>query len=207
METPYLETLNQKPEHPVLEDIRSLASNLKIPIIQKDGMQLITQLLLISGARTVLELGGAIGYFAIFSTLNANVRVTSVEVDPRLMETAAQFAQTAEVASRIDFINADALKLEASAFREYDLLFIDAAKSQYQKFFTMYSGSVRKGGIIVSDNLLFRGHVEHPETIISRNRRQLVNKIRQYNTWLKEQPGFLTYFYEIGDGIAISIKE
>ena len=207
MESPYLEILNQKPEHPVLEEIRSLASALKIPIIQKDGLQLIRQFLLASGARKVLELGSAIGYFAIFTALYANVDVTSVEVDPQLLAAAAKFAKKAGVGNKIDFMNADALSLDAGIFRDYDLLFIDAAKSQYQKYFTMYSGSVRTGGIIVSDNLLFRGHVEHPETIISRNRRQLVNKIRQYNTWLKEQPGFLTYFYEIGDGIAISIKE
>lgn len=203
----YLNELNIKQDSPILAQLRLYAENKQIPIIQDDGMHLLIQFLRASDAKRVLELGSAIGYFAICASLLANVEVVSLEIDPQMTEIAKKNIDAAGLDTQVRIINTDALSFDPSELGMFDLLFIDAAKAQYQKFFEKYEHCVNKGGMIVSDNLLFRGQVESPETIISRNRKQLVNKIKNYNSWLKEKAGYLTYFYEIGDGIAISIKQ
>ena len=89
---------------------------------------------------------------------------------------------------------------------KYDLIFIDAAKAQYINFFEKFSKNLNKNGVIISDNIGFHGMVESDERIESRNLRQLVNKIRNYIDYLKENKKFTTEFYKIGDGISVSIK-
>jgi len=206
VEQSYLSDLNIKQDPPILAKLRLYATEKQIPIIQEDGMHLLVQLLIASNAKTVLELGSAIGYFAIAVALLAKVQVVTLEIDPEITEIAKRNISEAGLLEQVKIVNTDALNFNPEMLGKFDLIFIDAAKAQYQKYFEKYEHSVNKGGIIVSDNLLFRGQVERPETIISRNRKQLVNKIKKYNSWLKDKTGFLTYFYEIGDGIAISIK-
>ena len=90
--------------------------------------------------------------------------------------------------------------------REYDMIFIDAAKAQSKKFFELYTPLLRKGGIVVTDNVLYHGFVSNIDIVRSRNVRQMVKKVQQYNQWLMEQSGYTTNFLNIDDGLAISIK-
>ena len=105
---------------------------------------------------------------------------------------------------RINIINDDALNIEVSS--KYDLIFIDAAKSQYIKFFEKFDKNLNTNGVIVSDNLSFHGLVEDDSKTNNRNTKQLVRKIRKYIDYLKNNSNYKTTFYELGDGVAISIK-
>ena len=96
--------------------------------------------------------------------------------------------------------------LEVNLTKQYDLIFIDAAKSQYIKFFEKFENNLKKGGVIVSDNLNFHGLTHTKEPIESRNVRGLVRKLNLYIDFLKENTKFNTQFYEIGDGVSISMK-
>ncbi len=203
----YLEILNHGEDHPLLERMKSFAAENKIPIIQHDGMDLMLQLIIASKAKRVLEIGGAIGYFAISVGLETAASVISLEIDPDLAELAKINVSEAQLENRIEIMNCDALACDKNKLGTFDFLFIDAAKAQYIRLFEKYAPIVNQGGIIASDNLLFRGQVANPETIISRNRRQLVGKIRKYNDWLQQNPAYHTRFFEIGDGIAISVKK
>jgi predicted O-methyltransferase YrrM len=90
---------------------------------------------------------------------------------------------------------------------EYDLVFIDAAKSQYIGFFEKFDKNVKKGGVIFSDNLNFHGLTHTNEPIESRNVRGIVRKLNNYILFLKENKEYDTSFLDIGDGISISIKK
>ena len=103
--------------------------------------------------------------------------------------------------NRIDVIFGDALDVEIN--ETYDLIFIDAAKSQYIKFFEKFKHNLDKKGVIVTDNLEFHGLVEDSSNC-SRNTKQLVNKIKKYIEFLKNNEEFETNFFSIGDGISIS---
>ena len=110
-----------------------------------------------------------------------------------------------ELNNRIKVINDDAFNVELKD--EYDLIFIDAAKSQYIKFFEKFKLNLSENGVIVSDNLNFHGLVQkNIDEIESRNVRGLVRKLNNYIDFLKNNKEFVTTFYEIGDGISISKK-
>ena len=90
----------------------------------------------------------------------------------------------------------------------YDLIFIDAAKAQYIKFFEKFTPNLLPGGVVFTDNLLFHGLEEVPrEEIESKNVRALVRKIDRYNNYLKDIEGFKTTFIEVGDGVALSVRK
>ena len=79
-------------------------------------------------------------------------------------------------------------------------------KSQYIKFFEKYEVNLKKGGVIVTDNLSFHGLVEDESKTTNRNTKQLVRKIRKYIDYLKDNKNYKTTFYSLGDGVAISEK-
>ncbi|MDD6760934.1 MAG: SAM-dependent methyltransferase, partial [Turicibacter sp.] len=91
--------------------------------------------------------------------------------------------------------------------QKYDVIFIDAAKAQYQKFFEKYEPLLKEDGMIISDNLIFHGHIFDNNQKQSRNLKQLVRKINRYNDWLANHPNYDTLLLPIGDGVAISLKK
>ena len=106
---------------------------------------------------------------------------------------------------KINVVFQDALEVNLSDVT-YDLIFIDAAKGQYTKFFEKFQYFLAPGGVIITDNLNFHGYVGKSDTIESKNLRGLVEKIEKYVEFLKENEEFETEFYELGDGISMSKK-
>jgi len=115
--------------------------------------------------------------------------------------------QESGLKERITVLFDDALTMDDSSLGVFDLLFIDAAKGQNLPLFQKYESHIVSGGIIIIDNLLFHGFVENPETIISRDRRQMIHKIQQFNDFLLHHDQFDAYIYELGDGIVLAIKK
>ena len=86
------------------------------------------------------------------------------------------------------------------------MIFIDAAKAQSRKFFELYTPLLNNGGIVITDNVLYHGFVADISIVRSRNVKQMVKKVQQYNEWLMSQSNYSTNFVNIDDGLAISIK-
>ena len=86
------------------------------------------------------------------------------------------------------------------------MIFIDAAKAQSQKFFEYYTPLLKKGGLVITDNVLYHGFVSDIDIVRSRNVKQMVKKVQKYNTWLMKQKNYKTNFLNMDDGLAISIK-
>ena len=89
--------------------------------------------------------------------------------------------------------------------KQYDMIFIDAAKAQSKKFFQLYTPLLKRWNL-VTDNVLYHGFVSNIDVVRSRNVKQMVKKVQQYNEWLMEQSQFTTNFINMDDGLAISIK-
>ena len=153
----------------------------------------------------ILEIGSAIGYSAIcMAMVDPDIQVTTLERDPLRYQKATEYVARSACSKQITLVYGDALELDIQG--SYDMLFIDAAKAQYIKFFERYEPLLVPGGYVISDNLKFHGLVEHPETITSRNLRSLVRKIRSFVEYLKQRDDFDTTFYDFGDGVGISQK-
>ena len=190
----------------LLKEMECQAEEKNIPIMQKKGIDFLCKIIDKGEVKNILEIGTAIGYSAIkMANVNKDITVTSIERDGDRYILALKNIKQANLDKRINVIYGDALDIKLED--KYDLIFIDAAKSQYIKFFNKFKENLNPKGIIISDNLSFHGYVEQTERIESRNLRQLVGKIRKYVDFLKDNKEFKTKFYKVGDGIAVSIKE
>ena len=186
-----------------IEELEKYALENNVPIIQKDGLNFLIKYIKENNTKNILEVGTAIGYSAInMALVNQNIKITSIEINKEMYNLACTNVRNFNLENRINLIFGDALETEIEG--TYDLIFIDAAKAQYIKFFEKYKINLAKNGAIITDNLNFHGLTKQPETIHSKNLRALVKKINNYKDFLKENKEFNTKFYEIGDGIAVS---
>ena len=186
--------------------IEEYAKENNVPIMMKDGIEFLTQYIKDNNVKTVLEIGSAIGYSAIkMALVDESIKVTTIERDTNRYNEAVKNIKEFNLENQIEIINADALEYEDK--KQYDLIFIDAAKAQYIKFFEKYKTNLKQDGTIISDNLDFHGLVKNPELTSNRNTKQLVRKINTYIEFLKENKEFKTEFISLGDGIGISKRQ
>lgn len=190
----------------LLEEMEQYAQENDVPIMQKEGITFMCAFIEEHQLKSILEIGSAIGYSAIrMAMLREDIHITTIEKDQVRYAKAKEYIRRSSYAERITIIQGDALETEISG--SYDMIFIDAAKAQYIRFFERYEPLLIKGGYIISDNLKFHGFVEHPEHATSRNLRQLVGKIARFVEYLKTRDDYETVFLEQGDGIGISQKK
>ncbi len=189
-----------------ITELENYAKIHKIPIIQKEGLEFIINYIKKHKITKILEIGTAIGYSAInMAQTDKNIKITTIERNETMYGEARKNIRKFGLEKRITLILKDALDFNDED--KYDLIFIDAAKAQYIKFFEKYKKNLNKNGVIITDNLNFHGLTKHPEEIQSKNLRALVNKINNYKTFLKENKEFQTEFYQIGDGITVSKRK
>ncbi|MCI5733170.1 MAG: O-methyltransferase [Tenericutes bacterium] len=174
-----------------------------IPIMEKEGINFLTEFIKLNKVKNILEIGTAIGYSAINMALaSEDVTVTSIERDNERYIEAVKNVKKFGLDDRITLVLCDALDFNLED--KFDLIFIDAAKSQYIKFFEKFSPNLTQKGFIVTDNINFHGLTNSDKTKMSRNLRQLITKLEKYIVFLKDNKDFKTRFFEVGDGIAIS---
>lgn len=198
--------LNDFPNHKTIKEMRKYAQANKIPVLNDDGLALMLQLVDLVKPKHFLEIGTAIGFCAInVAAVCDGVIIDTIEKNREMYQEAVKNVEEAKMTGRIRISLGDALEFDTSKIDyRFDIIFIDAAKAQYARFFEKFSPFLADDGIIVSDNLLFHGLVEKDARIENRNLRSLVDKIRDYNVWLSKQKNFKTLFLAIGDGMAVT---
>ncbi|MBS3203539.1 O-methyltransferase [Turicibacter bilis] len=191
-------------------EMKQYAQDFDVPIIQDQGLELMLQLLRIKQPQSILEIGTAIGYSSLMMARHLpNTHIVSIERDPKRYNEAIAYHERSTIKEQVTLLEADALEIanEELPIQKYDVIFIDAAKAQYQKFFEKYEPLLKEDGMIISDNLIFHGHIFDNNQKQSRNLKQLVRKINRYNDWLANHPNYDTLLLPIGDGVAISLKK
>ena len=191
----------------ILSEMEGYASEHGVPIMEPAGIETMLQMLRIKKPQTILEVGTAIGYSALrMAYALPDIKIVTIERDSARLAKAQEYIEKAGKEKQIELIHGDALETEAvvNEFAPYDVIFIDAAKGQYKRFFEMYSTMLNPGGIVITDNVLFKGLVVNQE-IETKRTRNLVKKIDEFNRWLTSHPQFDTVILPIGDGVAISL--
>ncbi|TWI56305.1 O-methyltransferase [Halalkalibacter nanhaiisediminis] len=192
-----------------VEQIEAYAKEHEVPIMDLVGMESLLHQLKLINSKRILEIGAAIGYSSIrMAQALPEASIITIERDQERYDQALINISTVNLSNQIEVKFGDALDLVQILESEplFDVLFIDAAKGQYQRFFEMYGQFVKKGGVIFSDNVLFRGLVAE-EDIDNKRLRNLASKIQRYNKWLMEHPDYETRILPVGDGLAVSIKK
>lgn len=190
----------------MLSELEIYAQTYNIPIMEKEGIEFMCNFIKTHKTYRILELGTAIGYSTIqMAMVDPKVKIVTIERDEKRYKLANENIKKYNCSNQITTVLEDALTYDT--LEMFDLIFIDAAKSQYIKFFERYENNLEVGGYIISDNLKFHGFVDHPERIQSRNLRQMIGKIKRYVDYLENHISYETTFLDIGDGIAISKKQ
>lgn len=191
----------------IIKEMERYADANNVPIIEKDSIDFIRKYIKLNKVKSILELGTAIGYSAILmAECDKSVEVTTIERDEKRYREAVKNVNECGLDNQINIVFNDALDVNLAGHK-YDLIFIDAAKGQYIKFFEKFENYLNPGGIIITDNLNFHGLVNNKEQIESKNVRGLVTKIEKYIDFLKQHEEYVTKFYDIGDGISVSFRK
>ena len=187
-----------------IEEIRNYAQENNIPIMMDDGISYLEKYIKENNIKKILEIGTAIAYSTIkMCEVSDDIFITTIEKDNTRYLQALKNIEDFNLNNRINLIYGDASEIELKD--KYDFIFIDAAKAQNKKFFLKFEKNLKEDGVIITDNMNFHGLAEkNLEDIESKNLRQLVRKIQDYNLFLKENKKYKTEFLNIGDGLAIS---
>jgi len=191
-----------------LSRLRDYANNNNIPIISPEVEQFIRILLKVSDAKNILELGTAIGYSALImaEAANPDAKITTIEVRDDMYEMAKENISANKYSKRIRLIKGDAKEVVPKLNERYDFVFLDAAKGHYLGFFKDCIKKLNYGGIVVSDNVLYRGMVAKDELINKRDK-TIVRRMRNYLDYISNLDGYITSVIPLCDGVALTYKE
>ena len=195
--------------HPVQKDILKHNNSLgdlqrmQISEIQAHLLQLI---IMISNAKNCLEIGTFTGFSSLSMALALpnNGQITTLDHDNKTVEVAKKFFKKAELDKKILTIVApalDSLKKLAKNNKFFDLIFIDADKDNYINYFNLSLDLIKRGGIIIIDNVFWNGDV-YDKT----NNDKKTNIIRKFNLYVKNDKRVEKFILPLGDGLTICKK-
>jgi predicted O-methyltransferase YrrM len=196
-------------QHPPAEDLlESIGREGRadgLPLVDPLSARVLRMLALASGARRILEIGTAIGYSALWmaQALPADGVLISLELDPDRATRARANFERAGLAQRISVIVGDASRYLHKVAGPFDLIFQDGAKALYSPLLDRLVTLLRPGGLLVSDNVLWRGRVADPGTPPDEE----TALMRAYNRALVSDPRLFTTILPIGDGLAVSVRQ
>lgn len=187
-----------------LEKIKHKALEEHIPIIMNDTLEVLDKILKDKNPKRILEIGTAVGYSAIcFSEyLDTNGVIDTIEREEDRVEEAKINIKIAEVEEKINILFGDAVEILPTLEGKYDVIFIDAAKGKYPFFLKEAIRMLNKDGIILADNILYKGYVMSDYN--KHKQRTAVRNLREYIKEVTENPAFETKILEVGDGLAVS---
>lgn len=190
----------------VIKEMEIYAKENNVPIIEHDSIEFIKKYIELNHVKRILEIGTAIGYSAIqMASASDDVQIVILERDDKRYMEAVKNVKKCGLEKRIEVVFQDALDVNLVG-REYDLIFIDAAKGQYIKFFEKFSNYLAPNGVIITDNIKFHGLVYNDSDELTKNQRSIASKIEAYIEFLKSNQDFTTKIYDIGDGLSVSIR-
>ena len=194
----YMHSL-EKPNNNVLEEIEQRAHIDGVPIIRKEMESFLRVMLTITKPKRILELGTAVGYSAILMSeaIEKDASIITIEnYEKRIVQARDNFKK----ADKEDVIT----MLEGDSF---DFVFMDAAKAQYIHFLPEVMRLMKKGAVLITDNVLQEGDIIQSKYVVRRRDRTIHKRMREYLEVVKNHPELETTIVPIGDGITISVKK
>jgi caffeoyl-CoA O-methyltransferase len=190
------------PRDEVLTQMEAEAAKRKIPIVGPAVGRILHQLALMIGAKTVFEMGSAIGYSTIWwaRAVGEGGLVFYTDGDRKNADEARGYFDRSGVASRINVATGDALELLSEHKQEFDIIFNDVDKEDYPRAFRLAVPRLRKGGLFVTDNVLWSGRVAQ------KNQDSRTKAILEFNRLVYGSPDLFTTILPIRDGVAVAIK-
>lgn len=187
----------------VLAEMEVEASKHKIPIVGPVVATFFQQLVKLNGAKTVFEMGSAIGYSTIWwaRAVGEGGMVHYTDSDQKNADKARRYFQRAGVADRIKIHIGDAIELLSEQKQQFDIVFNDIDKEDYPRVLRLVPPRVKKGGLLVTDNVLWSGRVTDPKPAEASTR-----AIQEFNRELYASKDFFTTIMPVRDGVSVSVR-
>ena len=194
------------PEDPLILEMEDFAAANKVPILDWKSAEFLGQMISTKKPKDVLEIGTAIGYSSIriARRLRKNALLDTSEKSKPNIKLAKGFIKKAKLASVINIIEGDALKVIPRLDKVYDFIFLDADKQDYEKLFLLSLMILKKGGVIFIDNLLWHGYAAAKS--VPTEYQNSTRIIREFNSTFLNSTAIKSAIMPIGDGIGIGIK-
>ena len=191
----------------LFKQMEDFAKENKVPIINENGRKVFIEIIKKYKPQRVLEIGTAIGYSALLTTYYGaeNAKIISLELDEERAKQAQDFINQSAYRKQIKIILGDAAENIEKLDKNYkfDMVFIDAAKGQYPDYLQKVLPLLADDGIILADNVLFRGYVMSEEKP-PRRYKTIVKRLREYIAMVSDTDKFTTEIFENGDGLALT---
>lgn len=196
------------PENRSLKDLEIYAQENHVPIIEPEVGQFLKVLLQMQDPSRILEIGTAIGYSASLMAENTSDKtiIDTIERRSDMVELAEKNIKALGYEDRINVLEGEALDILENLDKKYDFIFMDAAKGHYKEFFDHCMELIEPKGIIVCDNVLFRGMVASDE-LVKRRKITIVKRLREFLKYISDIKGYTSSIIPIGDGLAIIYRE
>jgi predicted O-methyltransferase YrrM len=187
----------------VFREMEKLAEERDFPAIGPLVGRLLFQLVKLTGAKNVFELGSGFGYSAMWiaSALPEEGRIVCTEYSKENAEMGIRFLERANLRHKVLYEVGDALESFHRYEGPFDLIFCDIDKHQYPKALEAGVPKLKSGGLFVADNVLWSGMVADPE-----DQSDATVGIRKFNEMIYQSPQLFSTIMPVRDGVSISLK-
>lgn len=201
----YLSSFRKKSDE-LIEEMEKYAQEHNVPILSWQSAEFLEQLVVLKDPKRVLELGTAIGYSSIRIARNLKGKsvIHTIEKSTDNIVVAKDYISKSGVANKIKLLEGDALNIMPQLKKKYDLIFLDADKEDYKRLFDYSLVLLRRGGLLIVDNLLWHGYAA--STRVPKQYKESTNHIREFNKLFMNQPNLKATIIPIGDGLGIGVK-
>lgn len=200
----YLERLRPPPDA-LRAEMEEVARREGIPIAHPELARLLEAIAAVAPAGRVLEIGTAIGYGTLHLARGARQgRVVTIDRDVAIQARAASYLERAGVAARVEMIQGPALEILARLEGPFDLVYLDADKTEYRRCLDLALPLVPVGGRIVVDNLLWQGRIADPSLRPEGDR--VAEAVERFNPYFLIHPQLAASILPVGDGVGFAVK-
>ena len=201
----YLSSFRKKSDE-LIEEMEKYAQEYNVPILSWESAEFLEQMVIVKYPKRVLELGTAIGYSSIRIARNLNGKsvLHTIEKSDDNVAVAKEFISKSGVAGKIKLLEGDALNIMPQLKKKYDLIFLDADKEDYKRLFDYSLVLLRRGGLLIVDNLLWHGY--SASSRVPKQYKESTNHIREFNNLFMNQPNLKAIIIPVGDGLGIGVK-
>ena len=209
---PYVtEYIREKTEQTdsLLLELEEYARQNSVPIAEPETARLLSVLTKLRRPERVLEVGCAIGYSSIIISkgLAANGSILTLEYSPEMAARARENIKRAALENVIKVVEADAKDYLAYIDEDecFDMIFLDGPKAHYVNMLDDAVRLLKKGGLLITDNVLFKG-MTVDEGHFARRKVTIIHRLREYIDALMAHPQLETSILSQGDGVTLSVK-
>lgn len=192
----------------ILKELEDYAEKNSVPIVQPETAKFLETMMCIKRPARILEVGCAIGYSAILMSqyLAEGGSITTLEWDAETAEIARKNIERAGLFDKIKVVLGDAKDIVPSLTGEYDVIFLDGPKAHYIYMLNDCIRLLKKGGMLISDNILYKGMIADDEHVI-RRKITIVKRLRRFISAQMQREELETVILPLGDGVTVAVKK